>query len=467
MIHRTYYIAAALLGLVLLLPWLLASDIAVDGAVNASIARNMAEGIGSLWQPLESATSQTAFTQHPPLAFGLEALFFLVLGDAWYVERVYSLFMALLTCWALIELWNTFHNERHQRRMVWLPVVFWITVPVVFWSYRNNMVDATLAMFTTFATVFMLRACVLQAAEFFVLGVIFTLAAFFTKGITGLFPLVIPMFYGLHDYRHGLIKGTVQTVAITLLLGGFVLGISLLIPSAGQNILHYLNAEVLTSWRGLNANTVGNRMMLCVDLLKQLLPALMCLSAVAMVRNQTRRASVEARRTTRFFVVLPLVAALPLVLLSKQPVQALLPAMPLFAMAFAMSVLSLVQQSMEDNAFTWRNMGFAFNTIAAATLVTLCLVTYNHPTHYRTLLSDTEQINAGVGNCKVVSCDWSTADDYKLSAYLQRRHGISLVGGTAYEYLLMKKTASLNPPEGYAVQLVPLNNYVLYRKADR
>ncbi len=82
-------------------------------------------------------------------------------------------------------------------------------------------------------------------------------------------------------------------------------------------------------------------------------------------------------------------------------------------------------------------------------------------------MSDTERINAGVGDTKLVSCDWSTADDFPLNAYLQRQHRIALVGGTEYEYLLMKKSANLNPPEGYEVQLVPLNNYVLYKKENR
>jgi hypothetical protein len=383
------------------------------------------------------------------------------------VERVYSLTMALLTAWALVEMWNTFHQERNQRRMGWMPVAFWVTIPVVFWSYRNNMVDGTLAMFTTFGTVFMLRACVLQAAEFFVLGVLFVFAAFLTKGIPGLFPLLVPFFYGLHDYRHGVIKGLLQTIVITALLCVFVAGLGLLIPSAGNNIMHYLNAEVVSSISKLNGFTLSQRSMLLVDLMKHLAPAILCLIAIAMVRSKTRRTPVETRRTARFLAAIGLVAALPLLLLQEQPVQTLLPAMSLFAMAFAVSVLPSLQQSMEDSSVSWRSMGFVFNAIAAVTLITLCFSMYNHPTRYRSLLSDTDKISESVGNVKLVSCDWSTADDYKLNAYLQRNHRIALVGGTEYEYLLMKKSDRLNPPDGYEAELVPLNSYVLYKKHNR
>jgi hypothetical protein len=322
-------------------------------------------------------------------------------------------------------------------------------------------------MFTTFATVFMLRACVLQAAEFFVLGVLFVFGAFLTKGLPGLFPLLVPFLYGIHDYRHGIVKGTVQTIIISALLCGFVTGLGLLVPTAGENILHYLKSEVATQFDKLNSSTLQHRGLLFLDLLKHLLPALMCLVAINMVRNKTRRTPVEARRNMRFFLTLAVLAAVPLLVLKDQPVQSLLPAVPLFAMAFGVSVLPSLQQSMEDNSISWRSLGFVFNTVAAVTLLTLCFAMYNHPTRYRTLLSDTEKISESVGDVKLVSCDWSTADDYQLNAYLQRKHRIALVGGTEYEFLLMKKSERLNPPDGYQAELVPLDNYVLYKKSNR
>lgn len=462
MLHRTFYTAAGLLMLALLLPWLLAKDIAADGAVFASMARNMAEGIGSFWHPV-AVQGEQAFNAHPPLAFGLQALFFLAFGDQWYVERIYSLITALLTAWALVELWKTLYTERHHRRMQWLPVALWITIPVVFWSYRNNMVDNTLAVFTTFAAVFMLRACVLQAGEFLVLGSLFVLAAFFTKGIAGVFPLMVPLLYGFYDHRHGVLKGFVQTLIVTGVAAALVAVIMFVIPSANQNISQYFNAHV---WPEITSSKAwSSRTKLSFELLKQLTPVLLCLVATVTMRLRTRRTPSDIRRNAWFGIVLGLVASLPLLMTNETSPQTLLIALPFFAMSFATMLVPMIHESMEMRSITWRNFGFAFNILAMLAVVMLCTVFFNRPTRYASLLTDADNISTGVQSCKIVSCDWTTAEDRQLNAYLQRMHRIQLVGGTEYEYLLMKKSDKLNPPRGYDVQLVPLNGYVLYKKS--
>jgi 4-amino-4-deoxy-L-arabinose transferase-like glycosyltransferase len=371
----------------------------------------------------------------------------------------------VLTGWALVELWKTLYTERHHRRMQWLPLMMWITIPVVFWSYRNNMVDNTLAVFTTFAVVFMLRACVLQAGEFLVLGSLFTLAAFFTKGMAGIFPLLVPLLYGIFDHRHGVVKGSLQTLIVTGVTGALVAGVAFVVPAANQNIAQYFSTQVGPHLAGAGSAALATQVSLPIELIKQLTPVLLCLVAVAIMRLRSRRTPSDIRRNAWFGITLGLVASLPLMFLNETSPQSLLVALPFFAMSFATMLVPMIHESMEMRSVSWRNAGFAFNVIAVLAVVMMCTVFFNRPTRYAALLTDADNISTGVANCKIVSCDWTTAEDRQLTAYLQRMHRIHLVGGTEYEYLLMKKSDKLSPPRGYDVQLVPLHGYVLYKKS--
>ena len=50
-----------------------------DGIIYASIARHLAEGMGSVWFPY-SMFDEASFHHHPPLVFWLQSLFYSVFG---------------------------------------------------------------------------------------------------------------------------------------------------------------------------------------------------------------------------------------------------------------------------------------------------------------------------------------------------------------------------------------------------
>lgn len=77
----------------LILPNFLTKGIFLDGALYASIARNMAEGQGSFWDPYYTEYFYPHFREHPPLFFGLESIFFQIIGDHTFTERLFSLLL--------------------------------------------------------------------------------------------------------------------------------------------------------------------------------------------------------------------------------------------------------------------------------------------------------------------------------------------------------------------------------------
>jgi hypothetical protein len=77
-----------------------------DGVAYATIARNMAAGVGSFWHPAFSSGAGADFHEQPPLAFWLESLWFRAFGDHYWVEKCYSATTAILTGIVIIAIWR-------------------------------------------------------------------------------------------------------------------------------------------------------------------------------------------------------------------------------------------------------------------------------------------------------------------------------------------------------------------------
>ena len=142
----------------MLFPVVLLRGMSLDGVIYATIARNLAVGIGDFWHPYYTATLLHPFHEQPPLAFLLEGMFFAALGDQWWVERLYSVLTVVPTIGVLVLIWRRLLSGGPYQRFSWLPILFWIVMPAWFWIYRHNYLENTLGMFTALAVYASLRA---------------------------------------------------------------------------------------------------------------------------------------------------------------------------------------------------------------------------------------------------------------------------------------------------------------------
>ena len=94
--------------LALLFPFILQEGLFMDGLMYSTISHNLANGIGTYWYPSYSETIYPVFNEHPPLGFILQSFFFQVLGDGFYIEKIYSFFTAILTAFFMVKLWKHF-----------------------------------------------------------------------------------------------------------------------------------------------------------------------------------------------------------------------------------------------------------------------------------------------------------------------------------------------------------------------
>ena len=87
------------------MPDLLRDGMFGDGLLYATLANNLAHGIGTFWSP-QVFSGAPGFHGHPPLVFGIQSVFFRVLGDGMWVERLYSFLAAVVTAYLIISIWR-------------------------------------------------------------------------------------------------------------------------------------------------------------------------------------------------------------------------------------------------------------------------------------------------------------------------------------------------------------------------
>ena len=346
--------------LVLLSKSLLTEGMFVDGVTYAGISRNMAEGQGTFWNPHYTQTLYPEFRQHPPLALGMEALAFKALGDHWWVEKVYSVLMFLLSG-SLIAL--TWKRTTNNLRWAWLPLLFWLAIPLVSWSATNNLLENTMAVFVLLSVYLMIVGYQRHHKFWLVLSSVALLMAFLSKGFTGLFPLVFPILYCAFDQKRKWIQGLIDSLILAVSLAVLTGIMFLVFPDSFAYLKEYIQVQVIGG--GLHEATTASRFSIVLDLIQQLIIPFVGAMALAICRtqNKTNQKVFEFPPDKSWFytfLILGLLGVLPIMVSVKQRDFYMLAALPFFALAcghISLSMITLWLPKMTPQIHKWLTLG--------------------------------------------------------------------------------------------------------------
>ena len=226
----------------------------MDGLIYSTISHNMANGFGSFFYPSFSQTIMHVFNEHPPLVFGIQRLFFELFGNAFYVEKIYSFLCAILTIILMVFLWKKIAPSKVTRQMYWLPILLWIIVPTISWSFNNNMLENTMGLFSLIATYLLLLSSDKRGFSAFLYlfsGSLFIFLAFLSKGFPSLYPLA---FFFIYFFTYGekiSFKKALFSTLLSLLIVSSLFFLYLYSSAdALINFSAYFNSQVLSSIEG-------------------------------------------------------------------------------------------------------------------------------------------------------------------------------------------------------------------------
>lgn len=456
----------------LTLPVLIQDGMFQDGVLYSSVAHNLSMGYGTFWFPQYSALNLEgipSFHEHPPLVFGIQAIFFKIFGDSLYVERFYSALMLLLHIILINWLWKTlFHKYPKYKAYSWITVMYFILIPVSFWSFRNNVLENTMGLFTLLAVIFGYKALEFKRHTYslLILSGFFVFLAMFSKGVPGLFPLVLPAVYWLTRKKITLR----QAVGYSLLMTSvplLITGIMLIFPDSRENIIIYVYDRLLM--RIEEMPTTHYRFKIVWRLFTESLPPILFTGVLLFSsRSKKLRIPQDIKSHIWFLFGLGLSASLPLSLTLIQKGWYLLPALPLISMAFASISVLIIQPFMKNLTADSKLYKFIkiFSVVLAIGVVVLTISQAGKASRHPDLLRDVYKIGEEVENFSSLSVPEEMYDqyDFTLQGYLVRYFNISLNPYESNPYFLTYKDSSQLVPKGYVKVNRELELYDLYKK---
>lgn len=425
--------------LALVLPDLLQHGMFMDGTQYAIISKNYADGKGSFWFPYLSSSWNTRgenyFLEHPPLVYFLQSFFFKLFNGSFLSERMYCLLMVLLSAWLIKLIWELiFAKQEDYKLLGWMPVLFWIITPSVFWSFKNNMQENTLTVFVLASVYFALNSVIANKRQllFIILGGICVFLGTLSKGLPALFPVVTIVLWKLVDKE---LKWT-KTIFYTCIL--------ILIPVAIYTYLMLFNADAKKSltfyvverlmYRIENHQQVDNRLTVIFWLFTDLLaPIGLLLVAWLLLKwkkvlNGDKYLSSQKKQLFYFAISLGFCGVLPLTITHVQRAVYFVPAIPFFAMAFSVLLIDSVLKFIESftlSSFSfkvWRtNMLFAVTAVLVVSVLSFGKVSRDQNEFY-----DAMEISKIIGDDKKVSVSLDQYQEWGFNFYLLRYHQITI-----------------------------------------
>lgn len=447
--------------LIILSPQLFSEGMFMDGVYYATIARNMAAGIGSFWVPALSDTLGAQFYEHPPLGFGLQSLFFSLFGDHFWVERLYSLLGYLITAWLMLRFWKLLVAKELYAYGI-ISLFLWITIPKIIWGASANLLENTSMIFILLSVYFQLKAFLRDKNWLLALSGLFILLAFLTKGITALFPLSFAFFYRLSRKEFKKLF-----LDYTLILGSLAISFLLLVlidPISWETIQHYFEVQVLGSLQ--NPATEVGRFYIINRFMQEVTVILILLILVIVWYRWKRKDDPKLTRSPYFWPLLlcALSGILPIMLSLKQSTFYIIPTFSLICLTVNLLIaprLKRLFHKLEEGKSTskfWKN--------AVIGLLPIALLSngyfFGKLNRDKAMLKDIKQIIAVVPERTVLQIHPSMKEQYAYYAYFYRYGKISLSAEEGDFYL--SPIESSNEKEYHPIEELELQTLKFYRK---
>jgi hypothetical protein len=354
----------------------------------------------------------------------LQAIAFVLVGDHFAVERVFSLLVFGANAVLIAALWRRVLPAQYD----WLPILLWLVPSVVTWAVINNMLENTQAVFTSLACYALLRTSdrrpAITVAAWAALSAACVVAATLIKGPVGLFPLTMPVL--LLILPAGSRPRHPATVWITF---ATVVGVSaaalLAMPSSRSALGAFMTTHLAPTLGGdRGAGPRG------ADFLRHLALGIWLRMAIVVglvwLFRRTERVEKFMGRATGFFLAVACASSLPILISPVLAGHYFFPSVPFFALAFgALALPAVASFRSEPGSISWR----APVWIAVGLLSTAVVVLSTHGSlelRNASLIRDLDAVGSVAPVGQTIGACPGSGDDWGLINYLQRFYRISL-----------------------------------------
>ncbi|HOY66131.1 MAG TPA: glycosyltransferase family 39 protein [Candidatus Ozemobacteraceae bacterium] len=442
----------------------------MDGILYATVSRNFAQSHGAWFDFIYNAKP---FYDQPPLALWLQSVLFTLFGDSIYVERIYSFFCGLIAVCFLILIWRRVHSNNELANFLWVPIFFFCSVPLIFWSYSNNMLENTLSVFVLASVYFQLLCIANNYSLFFLcLSSCSVFLAFLSKGLVGLFPLVFFLFHWLIFRSVKISKMIAMSFLLLVITGICCYTFFSLVPGSREYFQTQFSAQVINSLSG-NVNLSLRPFLVPRRLFQELLPAIIFGLIFWVIAYRRGYYSWLSHKQTLsqaiLFLLLGLSASLPIMMSYKQRGYYLVPSLHFFVLSvsiFMGPILKSIFDRVEISDVISKWVKSSIVIFLAVSLI-FSFSTIGKIGRNQDKIADVVALGNIIGRGQKITIAKNLAEDWYLLGYFQRFFDISLEpydGNERFLYFLADLETS-HIPGSFVKEKIPLKRLVLYRRS--
>jgi 4-amino-4-deoxy-L-arabinose transferase-like glycosyltransferase len=419
-----FYLFTAGVFLIIVSKNFLLKGMFLDGVIYSDVSKNLANGIGTFWNPQFTATCMSDFHEHPPLAFALQGIFFKVFGEDRLVDKMYSMITVVITGIIILRIWKTL-KYRHG----WFPLLIWLVTPTVFWASCNNILENTLTIFTSLSILFYIKNRENQSFLFLFLSGFVLSLGFLTKGFVAFFPWTMPFWMWLILREKSF--GKMISDSTILLLSSVIplLLLIILFPVAKISLLKYFDKQVIVSLK--TVINVDSRFYILKRLIFEILPvAIFCIFILSLGRMKKFPEVIRKENCMKslMFALLGLSGVIPIMISMKQSGFYILPVYPLFAMSAGILIYPYLDYLI--SGINGSSTGFLiFRLISYCFLIigiTLSIYLSDRFSRDEEKLKDIYAILPETTEGSIININPAMDNDWRLHAYFERFKSVSL-----------------------------------------
>ncbi len=430
---------------------LLTRGMFMDGLIYTSVAANMAEGVGSFWHPVYTATQFPQFYEHPPLMMWLLSLWMRLFGTSMMAAKGYSVAVVLLTAALTVGVWK---QLGFKTSLGWLPLLMLTLIPDVALAAHNNYLESTMTLFVLASVWLVLRG---KGVGWHLLAGTMLAAAFLTKGPTGLFPLALPALLWLFGTRKGFGQAAVGTLAMAAGLATPMALLWFCVPDAQEFLRKYFENQVI----GGSQVLVTSRTYIVKTLFSHTAVVLVVALAVVLFgilkKSALWRPTRDSWRRFGLVFALALCGTLPMMVSTKQRAFYLLTVFPFVALAVA-ALLEPLARHME------KQLQRPAMTVATVAVLMAAVITnalhYGKPGRDKAMLHDMDVMAAEVHDGELVALAPELASNNSLHGYWYFYHRVALDANSQHRHLIAADDVA---DTTYIEVPLPTEEYRLYR----
>jgi len=441
-----------------------------DGVEYASVARNLADGVGTFWKPYLDDYLHPVFHEHPPLVFWLQSLFFRIFGNGPYLEAFYGFFIGLLILFGIGLFWQQVRRDfQYPKIGSWWPMMLLVPLPLFTYILQVNRIANTWTLLAIVATylAYLSSAKIRHTVFFSILAGGAIYLGFIAKGPVAFFPFAAPLVAWL-TLKSNFSKALTATLISLVTFAGILLATFYFYPDSIDFWRGFWQAQVMASLTSERGYARPHWHLLERWISEMIVPFLV--AGVFMLAFKVPFNKIRFSRPALFFLWTALAGSLPFLISTRQHGRYILHSYPFFVLclAFVTENIAVQIESVLTKKYAMRLGAGIISTVFLIAAISGMLYNKNYVARRKPFYKDIylqgiklpERTTISACPEDMIYHDWLFAD-------MQRFYRNSLTPKMGAEYLIIAKASDCEVPQGYQrINREPTIKYILYQKVS-